>query len=288
VSGLLLEGPTVRAPAEDNDFMVWLRFDDAIFDNTKLAAAGPIGRLIHFACIVYSGRNETDGFVPYGVIRRLIETVWEEVDDGARTVMTASLVRDDVRDGAVLVERTIDNLVALELLEVREGGYIVHDYLKYNPSHAQLHTARLQKQASGKAGGTATAQARGGAGAQAESKPVPVPRSTSTKAPKVLHPSARPLAERLRDLLVANGVRVPQSLDSWAKHADAILRLDKRDPDQAFAVLEWSQRDHFWRKNIHGMEKFRLQYDKLRLGMEESVPQPGQSYPRLATVEEDE
>lgn len=59
--------------------------------------------------------------------------------------------------------------------------------------------------------------------------------------------------------------KVPEDLTSWATDADRMIRLDKRDPQEAANLITWAQHDSFWRSNILSMSKFRKQYDKLRL-----------------------
>ncbi len=93
----------------------------------------------------------------------------------------------------------------------------------------------------------------------------------TTKPRRPLHEAALPLAELLSAWLEKNDVKRPPTLDSWAQHADKLFRIDKRNPAQAREVLEWSQQDPFWRKQIHGMENFRKHYDRLRMSWEESL-----------------
>jgi len=56
----------------------------------------------------------------------------------------------------------------------------------------------------------------------------------------------------------------PKALQSWATEADRMVRLDKRDPQDAAKLMEWCQQDEFWCVNILSMRKFRLQYDRLK------------------------
>ena len=44
---------------------------------------------------------------------------------------------------------------------------------------------------------------------------------------------------------------------------NAILKLDKRDPEEVRAVIDFAQDDSFWRNNILSVEKLRKQYDQL-------------------------
>ena len=56
--------------------------------------------------------------------------------------------------------------------------------------------------------------------------------------------------------------RVPD-LQTWAKHIDLILRIDKRTPEEVAQVVDWCQTDPFWRTNILSTQKLRLQFSKL-------------------------
>ena len=59
--------------------------------------------------------------------------------------------------------------------------------------------------------------------------------------------------------------KTPDNLQKWALIADRMIRLDKRDPQEAANLITWAQNDDFWKSNILSMDKFRKQYDKLRL-----------------------
>jgi len=48
-----------------------------------------------------------------------------------------------------------------------------------------------------------------------------------------------------------------------AYHFDLLIRKDGKKIEEILRVLEWSQKDSFWQKNIKSGSKFREQYDKL-------------------------
>ncbi|MCK9601852.1 MAG: hypothetical protein M0R06_22600 [Sphaerochaeta sp.] len=75
----------------------------------------------------------------------------------------------------------------------------------------------------------------------------------------------------LRSLILSNRptAKVPQNLQPWCKQFDLILRVDKRSPPEVEAVIEWCQRDPFWRSNILSPSKLRKQFDRLALKMTE-------------------
>jgi len=56
-------------------------------------------------------------------------------------------------------------------------------------------------------------------------------------------------------------------LQSWSKHIDRMIRLDKRTPERIEAVIRWSQKDPFWQNNILSAEKLREKFDQLELKM---------------------
>lgn len=60
------------------------------------------------------------------------------------------------------------------------------------------------------------------------------------------------------------------NLQSWAKVADAILRLDKRPLETAKKLIEWVQNDSFEQSNVLSMTKFRKRFDSLEMKMKNS------------------
>jgi hypothetical protein len=91
--------------------MGWAKFDDAYHDNPKMLTIGLLGTGLHARAITYCSRHETDGYVP---------AAW--VDS-----QLAELRPADRR-------RVLEALVVNNAFEQRNGGYLVHDYLKFNPS----------------------------------------------------------------------------------------------------------------------------------------------------------
>lgn len=56
----------------------------------------------------------------------------------------------------------------------------------------------------------------------------------------------------------------------WANHADKMIRIDKRNPEEIKSVIEWCQRDDFWYKNILSTKKLRQKYDDLIIKMQDN------------------
>lgn len=75
------------------------------------------------------------------------------------------------------------------------------------------------------------------------------------------------LAGKLKAYILENNpnARVPTNLQKWAGDFDRMIRLDKRPIPEIEAVMEFSQRDSFWRSNILSAGKLREKYDQLYL-----------------------
>lgn len=100
--------------------MSWVRLDDAMPDHEKLNDVSAEACWLHVCGIAFCSRNLTDGFVPDGKIAGLLS--------GKKTPATA--------------RKLLAQLVEPGLWEPREGGFEIHDYLKYNPSREQVLAKR--------------------------------------------------------------------------------------------------------------------------------------------------
>lgn len=94
--------------------MTWVKFDDRCTEHPKIAALSPPALALWFSGNCYCNRNLTDGFIPDGVARRLIEDAGPAIGEA--------------------VERGVWHRT--------RGGYQVHDYLDYQPSKEQVLAER--------------------------------------------------------------------------------------------------------------------------------------------------
>lgn len=99
--------------------MVWARFDDRYSESPKIEKAGPWAELLDMRAIIYSARNETDGLITRSALSRI------GVGIPKPTTRAQTLV--DVG------RWTVNEL---------GGGWLIHDFLVYNPSKAQLAKTR--------------------------------------------------------------------------------------------------------------------------------------------------
>lgn len=93
---------------------MWVKLDDKFFDHPKVTKAGQPATMLYLAGLAYCAAHLTDGLISaeqIGVLTRKLR----------------------VRKAQV------DRLVAVGLWETAEdGAYLVHDYLDFNPSSAQV------------------------------------------------------------------------------------------------------------------------------------------------------
>ena len=96
--------------------MSWVRLDDGYPEHPKVDRVGPLAAWLNVCAWAYCARNLTDGFVPAERVARLAS------------------VPNPMKLAAALVQ--------VKLWERVDGGYMVHDFLDYNPSREQVLTER--------------------------------------------------------------------------------------------------------------------------------------------------
>lgn len=101
--------------------MSWVRIDDGFADHPKIVKLNHLEFRLHIWGLCYCARHLTDGFLANVVPR------------GAHFVP-----RSDRR------QRVINGLLEAGLWEQVEGGYIIRDYLDFNPDAASVKEKRQQ------------------------------------------------------------------------------------------------------------------------------------------------
>jgi len=96
--------------------MTWVRIDEGFPEHPKVIAAGPIASWLHVCALAYCNRQLTDGVITTAVLARL--------SDGRRNTAHAAA------------------LVEAGLWEVIDGGWLIHDFLHYQPSRAKVESER--------------------------------------------------------------------------------------------------------------------------------------------------
>jgi hypothetical protein len=92
--------------------VVWFKVDDGFHQHPKARRAGNSALGLWVRCGAYCSHYETDGVLESNIVEEY----------GSR--------------------RDIDRLIAATLLVRVDGGYLMPDFLDYNPSHAELEQRR--------------------------------------------------------------------------------------------------------------------------------------------------
>jgi len=169
--------------------MAWVRIDDGYVQHPKMLAAGADGIALDIAAMCYCARQQTDGFVPAAMVPCLLP-IKKHAATVRRLIELGRWVHDENRD-----------------------GYIVHDYLQYNPTAAEIAEMRAAKSAAGKAGarsrwrstsnGNAVTAVMAGAMSTGDSEhhgeqhghPLPIPIGRKIPTNGAPPPQAAPLVE---------------------------------------------------------------------------------------------
>lgn len=159
--------------------MPWVRIDDEFAQHPKLMRVGPLGMALQVAALCYCNKHLTDGFIPWAAARSLLP--WEFLGPECKRFRIGVISGMSSED--VAADFVIGLLLEAGLWDETEGGYVIHDYLNYQPSKNEVLAEREQKREAGRKGGLVSAQARAqaltkasaNAPAQAKSKPLPLP-----------------------------------------------------------------------------------------------------------------
>ena len=105
----------------------WAKVDDTLHSHPKAMQAGLPALGLHLLAMSYSAGYLTDGFVPDG---------WVEREQGRTKGLP-------------------NRLVEAGMWHRIEGGYIIHDWLDYNPSRAEVIERREARASAGRKGAEA-------------------------------------------------------------------------------------------------------------------------------------
>ena len=88
-----------------------------------------------------------------------------------------------------------------------------------------------------------------------------------TVSPQAVNIALR-LSERIGENLPHRTPPTKAQLKAWAAEADKMHRIDGHDWELIGQVLDWSQRDPFWKANVLSMATFRKHWDRLLAKMQ--------------------
>jgi hypothetical protein len=102
--------------------MAWVKLDDKFAEHPKVVQAGPVAGFLYVAGLCYANRHLTNGFIPAAHV-------------------TALLTRDGV-NSAQLSKRLCAVGLWSETTKKETPGFLIHDYLQFQPSRASVIKAR--------------------------------------------------------------------------------------------------------------------------------------------------
>lgn len=223
--------------------MPWIKVDDGFDEHPKFLSLPPEATAVWFHCLAYCNRNLTDGFIP-------------EAKAALETFRCLQHRKD--------APNPVEALITAGLWERTEGGYQFHDYLKYQPSRAQVLLERELRRSAKVAGGLSRAlnaarengrftsrppaepPAEPPAADQQATSPVPVPVSVPKKEKRDTGTASRPRwvppsREEVRDYCRERGNTVDPDL--WFDHYESNGWRVGRNPMKSWksAVRTWEK-----------------------------------------------
>lgn len=106
--------------------MTWTRFESAMLGTKKYIRASPLARLLYLEAIIWCNKNQNDGRI---------------TDRGAQ-ILQIETGLEVACIGAELVERGLWEIAFDEDETDPDGGWWIHDYAMYQPTHDQSHVER--------------------------------------------------------------------------------------------------------------------------------------------------
>lgn len=107
--------------------MTWVRIDDTFPDHPKIVGLSDAAFRAHVSGLCYAGRYLTDGHIPTSALRQI----------GTR--------------------KAAQELEARGIWDKTDHGWVINDFLDYNPSKAEVQAERERKREAGRRGGLARA-----------------------------------------------------------------------------------------------------------------------------------
>lgn len=135
--------------------MAWVKIDDQFADHPKIREVGPVGMAIQVSALCYCNRFLTDGFI----------------SNQAATAIILGLSKE---------KNWPEKMVSCGLWVKHEHGFIINDYLEYNPSKNEVLELRNQRKSAAKRGAESTNEKRWGTPKESAN---PSPKESASRRP---------------------------------------------------------------------------------------------------------
>lgn len=162
--------------------MSWAKLDDQFPDHPKVRSLGVFGIGLQAAAICYCARYLTDGFLSWSVADQLIASVMAPFTLPDGQIVTPAVTSGMSGDDAASWDWKA-RMVKAGLWERSRGGFLVHDYLDYNPTKATVLEERAKtaaRVAKHRGNGNAAGNAVTNGGVTGAPSPSPSPREKAS------------------------------------------------------------------------------------------------------------
>jgi hypothetical protein len=157
--------------------VVWVKLDDQFPIHRKIAKLSDPAFRLHAAAIAWCARNLTDGVVPA-----------DELDDVCAQVRAPERFATELADRKVNVWHTADydcpsphcSAPALDEDGKPIEGWVIHDYLEYQPARSKVLRIKKARIAAGAEGGRRSGESRNRSSAQARTKREAKPKQVAS------------------------------------------------------------------------------------------------------------
>lgn len=225
--------------------MTWVKLDDGFPEHPKVIQAGGQAAWLYVAALCYSGRNLTDGHIPAAVLPRLT----------------------DLKSPGRLAEALVRARLFIEV----DGGWQIHDYVRYQPSRSQVDAERERARERAAKSRRARADVSRRTCAEVTEPDVDVHTDTDPKTETTTTSERTDREHVLLSQLLADLIRqrdpkakVAPLSKGWLDAIRLLLERDGRTPAEVEHVIRWCQADPFWQANILSAPKLRAKFDQLR------------------------
>lgn len=147
--------------------MSWAKLDDGFFRHPKARAAGKDGRALFLASLTWTAGHLTDGKIASHDLQLI------------------------AAEAEVNGKRTAARLVEVGLWDEDDSGWLVHDYLEYNPTAEQSLAIKAKRAEAGRIGGSKPKGSKRQANGEANALAKPKQNGTPSPYPSPL-PSDNP------------------------------------------------------------------------------------------------
>lgn len=219
---------------------LWVKLSVDYMDDPKIVAAGHTGELLFVRGLAYAKKTNTPT-IPAVMLPRLCIGIPDVApNELAATLITAGLWAKDDNGYRIIAW---DAWQSNDTKRQSAGGTLA----MHNRWHKNSRSASCQ-------------HCQDSATDEKQQAPKKEPKHAMMYLPEVVR-----ACKQLADHMVANGAKEPNISDAWLTEMEKLNRIDGHDWTVIHEVINWCQRDPFWRTNILSPAKLRKQFDQLNM-----------------------